>query len=133
MWDEEKKKWVNVDEDNNQTTNEIKPPPKMSDLMPAVQKPSMTQLPQTNNSNSSNNNMPQGYNNPMSYNNNNNMNASSQSMPANSNPQPGVPIQDGLSQQPNIFKLQKSRSKFNFWLMSSYQSSSEVVVLFWNI
>ncbi|XP_044761083.1 protein transport protein Sec16B isoform X2 [Coccinella septempunctata] len=110
VWDEDKKRWVNVDEDNNPTTNEVKPPPKMSDLMPTVPKP---QTPQPGNINNNNNMMPQGYANPMSYNQNNNMNVSSQQLPSINNSQqtqPGIPTQDGATQPSNIFKLQKSRN-----------------------
>ncbi|XP_045460644.1 protein transport protein Sec16B isoform X2 [Harmonia axyridis] len=117
VWDEDKKRWVNVDEDNNNpSTNELKPPPKMSDIMTPSPKP---QIPQANhnttNNNSNNNAMPQGYTNPMSYSqNNNSMNVPQQPLPANNNNQQpqmvGAPNQDGLSQQSNIFKLQKSRN-----------------------
>lgn len=44
VWDENKKKWINTDEDPNDTSNEFKPPPKMADLMPkmpAAQPPGM--------------------------------------------------------------------------------------------
>ncbi|KRT84123.1 hypothetical protein AMK59_373 [Oryctes borbonicus] len=37
VWDETRKKWVNLDEDGLETSNEIKPPPKMADMIPKVQ------------------------------------------------------------------------------------------------
>ncbi|KAJ8981600.1 hypothetical protein NQ317_011879, partial [Molorchus minor] len=36
VWDQDKKRWTNVDEDPNDTTHEFKPPPKMSDIMPKM-------------------------------------------------------------------------------------------------
>ncbi|CAH1974224.1 unnamed protein product [Acanthoscelides obtectus] len=36
VWDQDKKRWVNIDEDPNDPANEIKPPPKMADLMPNI-------------------------------------------------------------------------------------------------
>lgn len=34
VWDQDKKRWINVDEDPNDPTNEFKPPPKMAEMMP---------------------------------------------------------------------------------------------------
>ncbi|XP_071051239.1 uncharacterized protein [Onthophagus taurus] len=45
VWDPEKKKWVNLEEDQNDATNELKPPPKMSDLMPKMSVPTMSPPP----------------------------------------------------------------------------------------
>ncbi|KAJ8927810.1 hypothetical protein NQ314_019692 [Rhamnusium bicolor] len=39
VWDQEKNKWINVDEDPTDTSSELKPPPKMSDLMPQPAQP----------------------------------------------------------------------------------------------
>nr|CAI5859844.1 unnamed protein product [Callosobruchus analis] len=36
VWDQDKKRWVNIDEDPNDPANEVKPPPKMADLMPRI-------------------------------------------------------------------------------------------------
>nr|CAH7728124.1 unnamed protein product [Callosobruchus chinensis] len=36
VWDQDKKRWVNIDEDPNDPANEVKPPPKMADLMPRM-------------------------------------------------------------------------------------------------
>ncbi|XP_023012010.2 endoplasmic reticulum export factor secretory 16 isoform X2 [Leptinotarsa decemlineata] len=36
VWDQDKKRWMNVDEDPNDPVNEFKPPPKMSDIMPKM-------------------------------------------------------------------------------------------------
>ncbi|XP_072391264.1 uncharacterized protein Sec16 isoform X2 [Diabrotica undecimpunctata] len=36
VWDQDKKRWVNVDEDPNDPANEFKPPPKLSELMPKL-------------------------------------------------------------------------------------------------
>lgn len=36
VWDPEKKRWINLEEDTNEGSSEIKPPPKMSDLMSKV-------------------------------------------------------------------------------------------------
>lgn len=33
VYDQEKKRWINLDEDPNDPTNELKPPPKMADIM----------------------------------------------------------------------------------------------------
>lgn len=33
MWDSEKKRWINLEEEGSETNNEIKPPPKMSDML----------------------------------------------------------------------------------------------------
>lgn len=37
MWDSEKKRWVNLEEEGNEGSSEIKPPPKMSDMFPKTQ------------------------------------------------------------------------------------------------
>ncbi|XP_049821203.1 protein transport protein Sec16A-like isoform X4 [Aethina tumida] len=34
VWDQEKKRWVNMEDDGNDGANELKPPPKMADMMP---------------------------------------------------------------------------------------------------
>ncbi|XP_050306362.1 uncharacterized protein LOC126743361 isoform X3 [Anthonomus grandis grandis] len=39
VWDEDKKRWVNVDEGSTDPVSELKPPPKLSDLMPKVPVP----------------------------------------------------------------------------------------------
>ncbi|CAH0559554.1 unnamed protein product [Brassicogethes aeneus] len=39
VWDQDKKRWVNVDDDGNETANEVKPPPKMADMMPKMAPP----------------------------------------------------------------------------------------------
>lgn len=42
VWDPVKKKWINSDGGEDETNGDLKPPPKLADLMP-----SPTQLPQT--------------------------------------------------------------------------------------
>lgn len=34
VWDENHKKWVNLDEDGTETSSELKPPPKMAEMVP---------------------------------------------------------------------------------------------------
>ncbi|RZC42229.1 uncharacterized protein BDFB_009106, partial [Asbolus verrucosus] len=43
LWDPEKKRWVNTDEDNGDGVNDFKPPPKMSEIMPKIQPAAMPQ------------------------------------------------------------------------------------------
>ncbi|KAL3278660.1 hypothetical protein HHI36_016197 [Cryptolaemus montrouzieri] len=108
VWDQEKKRWVNLDEDNNVSTNDVKPPPKLTDMKPVTAKPPLPQGTINNNLM----NTTQGYANPASFNDSRNaMNVSTQ---------PGqVPLVDSSVQQMqgvpentqgNIFKLQKSRN-----------------------
>lgn len=37
MWDSEKKRWVNLEAEQDDAANELKPPPKMSDMYPKQQ------------------------------------------------------------------------------------------------
>ncbi|GJQ86245.1 hypothetical protein Trydic_g8944 [Trypoxylus dichotomus] len=37
VWDETRKKWINLDEDGSEANTEVKPPPKLADMMPKVQ------------------------------------------------------------------------------------------------
>lgn len=100
VWDQDKKRWVNVDEDPNDPSNEFKPPPKMSDMMPKM-----------GNSGPPQQNVP-------TY------NVGQTDRPAsvptgvvqtNVNSARSVAADDGTSAlkpgQPNMFKLQRGRSK----------------------
>lgn len=96
MWDQEKKRWVNVDEDPNDPANEFKPPPKMSEMMPK-----MGNLPPTQATPNHNTGFAQPYlpaNQPSS-------------IPATNNTVPDTNGNALQSLQPNMFKMQKSRSK----------------------
>ncbi|XP_065156222.1 protein transport protein Sec16A isoform X4 [Atheta coriaria] len=46
VWDQEKKRWMNLDEDNADGAAELKPPPKMADMRQAQQPPGMPQMQQ---------------------------------------------------------------------------------------
>ncbi|KAJ8918937.1 hypothetical protein NQ315_016839 [Exocentrus adspersus] len=51
VWDQDKKKWINVDEDPNDPSTDFKPPPKLADLMPKSAPgtvPMYNQVPQRN-------------------------------------------------------------------------------------
>ncbi|XP_017783965.1 PREDICTED: protein transport protein Sec16A isoform X2 [Nicrophorus vespilloides] len=45
VWDQEKKRWINMDEDGNETVSELKPPPKMSEMQMNGANKAMTQPP----------------------------------------------------------------------------------------
>ncbi|XP_057668729.1 uncharacterized protein LOC130901379 isoform X3 [Diorhabda carinulata] len=42
VWDQDKKRWVNIDDDTNDAANEFKPPPKLSELMPKIAQQSIS-------------------------------------------------------------------------------------------
>ncbi|KAK9872597.1 hypothetical protein WA026_018729 [Henosepilachna vigintioctopunctata] len=104
VWDQEKKSWVNVDDDNGTSTNEIKPPPKIADMKPVMTKPPMA--PGSNNNNSSS--QMQTFSTPLSY--NNSMNVSTQPNVDNSQLRSYPANQDSGPQQGNMFKLQRNRN-----------------------
>ncbi|KAI8116810.1 Protein transport protein Sec16A [Lucilia cuprina] len=58
VWDPEKKKWVNTDGDED-AQEALKPPPKMSDLMPQTQMPPQQQQPQQQQQQQQNQQQPQ--------------------------------------------------------------------------
>lgn len=121
VWDPEKKKWVNIDGDEDEQ-EAFKPPPKLSDLMPQSQ----SQMPQQQQQQIQSNQIP--------FMDPNQMQPQLQQYVPNSIPQSAPspnPIQQqqhnfnqnptqapGLSKTPtlqsNMFKMQRNRSKFLF-------------------
>lgn len=108
MWDAEKKRWINLEEENHESSNEIKPPPKMSEMFGSMQ--NMQQLPindTTQHMINNSANLPQVNNN----NSNDNDNATVPIMQKGATTNNDVTITQ--RPQSNMFKLQKQRSKDN--------------------
>ncbi|KAK4881738.1 hypothetical protein RN001_005057 [Aquatica leii] len=117
VWDEQKKRWINLDGEGDGAAAELKPPPKMSDMYPAP-KPSLP-VPQDNFHNAANA-MPRAYD-PPTINQNHAM-IPNQNPLANSNVhnqqvsnfEQALPNEDQTFQsksvQPNMFKLQRGRN-----------------------
>lgn len=99
VYDQEKKRWVNLDEDPNDPANELKPPPKMADIIlkkDPIFDPDQNQLLSSNQ--------------PMSLG-----NLSSITQPTSLVSQPtSLPAEENnISKltQSNMFKMQRGRSK----------------------
>lgn len=45
MWDSDKKRWVNLEEDNGDASTELKPPPKMSEMFNRTTTSSLPSMP----------------------------------------------------------------------------------------
>ena len=124
VWDQEKKKWVNLEGDGNEETTELKPPPKMSDMIENMQPPhtnystmlgNQVQIPYQTNVTSVPNQSGYG----MEQNNvqkpntvgigAQNLNSSSAFQPVKSNDD-----EQPKTLQPNMFKMQRARSELQF-------------------
>lgn len=109
VWDSEKKRWVNLEEDNGDASTELKPPPKMSEMFSNRPMPSGPQsLPSQPQSYPSQTISPANVtlpNDPTPPAVNNASLAPVENPVASENDGPKPPS------QPNMFKLQRSRSK----------------------
>lgn len=109
MWDENKKRWVNLDEDSNDPTNELKPPPKMAQMAPQLRAPGTLD---DSNAHASFVGFSSGIfnNNVVDY----NMTSGPMSLPVlgtapTRNDEAAVPR--SAASQTNMFKMQRNRSK----------------------
>lgn len=105
MWDPEKKRWVNLDEEGTEGSSELKPPPKMADMFPKAV-PNFEQQQQSQHQHLPPNPVPVIPN----------QSAVASQVPAQNNPMPTVgghkeDAPPPKPSQPNMFKLQRGRSK----------------------
>ncbi|KAG5880668.1 hypothetical protein JTB14_037567 [Gonioctena quinquepunctata] len=101
VWDQDKKRWTNVDEDPSDTATEFKPPPKMADIMPK-----MAPLAQSTPGNMPLQSQPSSLPNAMTPN----------LVPTEASLQEDGANAAPKSTQPNMFKLQRGRNLKNSYI-----------------
>lgn len=100
VYDQEKKRWINIDEDSNDPSNEFKPPPKLSDMISKIdtQYSSGGSIHSMSLSSSRPNNLKQS------------PNLGSELAPTSNSTADNV--NSTILSQSNMFKLQRGRSKY---------------------